>query len=144
MYQPLRNNAIYEHKCLENIKKLYKQAGQCDYQQQFKDIIEVAMFYTPGGVTDKSHISPITSTLIKKRSAQKPLCLFTNILEVNKKTAYHRVGSDKYKRKENTCWKYTTGIKTKTKREFNKIIKRERSLFITGLYIIHMLCNHQF
>ena len=29
----LSNNAIYEHKCLENIKKLYKQAGKCDNQQ---------------------------------------------------------------------------------------------------------------
>ena len=26
----LSNNAIYEHKCLENIKKLYKQAGKYD------------------------------------------------------------------------------------------------------------------
>ena len=26
----LCNNAIYEHKCLENIKKLYKQVGKCD------------------------------------------------------------------------------------------------------------------
>ena len=35
----LSNNALYEHKCLENIKKLYKQSGKCDNQQQFKDII---------------------------------------------------------------------------------------------------------
>ena len=28
----LGNNAIYEHKCLENIKKLYKQAGKWDDQ----------------------------------------------------------------------------------------------------------------
>ena len=28
----LRKNAIYEHKCLENIKNLYKQAGKCDDQ----------------------------------------------------------------------------------------------------------------
>ena len=26
----LSNNAIYEHKCLKNIKHLYKQAGRCD------------------------------------------------------------------------------------------------------------------
>ena len=43
----LSNNNIYEHKCLENIKKLYKQAGKCDDQQQFKDIIEAAMVSTP-------------------------------------------------------------------------------------------------
>ena len=45
--QYLSNNALYEHKCLENIKKLYKQAGKCDDQQQFKDILEDAMVSTP-------------------------------------------------------------------------------------------------
>ena len=35
----LSNNTIYEHKFLEDIKKLYKQADKCDDQQQFKDII---------------------------------------------------------------------------------------------------------
>ena len=28
--QSLRNNVIYEQKCLENIKKSYKQSGKCD------------------------------------------------------------------------------------------------------------------
>ena len=45
--QSLRNNAIYEHKCLESIKNLYKQAVKCGDQQQFKDILETAMFSTP-------------------------------------------------------------------------------------------------
>ena len=35
----LSNNTIYEQKWLENIKNLYKQAGKCDDQQQFKDIL---------------------------------------------------------------------------------------------------------
>ena len=47
----LSNNTIYEHKCLENIKKLYKQAGKCDGQQQFKDILEADMVSTPEGFT---------------------------------------------------------------------------------------------
>ena len=42
----LSNNAIYEHKCVENIKKLHKQAVKCDNQQQLKDIIEAAMVST--------------------------------------------------------------------------------------------------
>ena len=46
VHPSLRNNAIYEHKCLENIKILYKQAGKCDYQQQLKDIIEATMVFT--------------------------------------------------------------------------------------------------
>ena len=32
IHPSLSNNTIYEHKCLENIKKLYKQAGKCDNQ----------------------------------------------------------------------------------------------------------------
>ena len=46
VHPSLRNNDIYEHKCLENIKKLYKQAGKCDNQQQFKDILEADMVST--------------------------------------------------------------------------------------------------
>ena len=58
----LSNNSIYEHKCLENIKKLYKQAGKCDDQQKFKDIIEAAKFSTPEGFTNNSPISPMKPT----------------------------------------------------------------------------------
>ena len=57
----LNKSAIYEHKCLENIKKLYKQPGKCDDQQQFKDILESAIVSTPGVFTDNSPIYPITS-----------------------------------------------------------------------------------
>ena len=43
----LRNNAIYEHKFLENIKNVFKQDGKCDDQQQFKYILEADMVSTP-------------------------------------------------------------------------------------------------
>ena len=82
IHPSLSNNAIYEHKCLENIKKLYKQAGKCDNQQQFKDIIEAAIVSTPEGFNDSSTISPRTSTPVNKPSAQKSLYLFTNALGV--------------------------------------------------------------
>ena len=82
--QSLINNSISEPKCLENIKKLYKQAGKCDDQQQLKDILEAAMVSTPEGFTDNIPISPMTSTPVKKPSARKSLCMFTNILEVKK------------------------------------------------------------
>ena len=85
IHPSLSNNDIYEHKCLENIKRLYKQAGKCDYQHQFKDILEAAMVSTPEGFTKKSPISPMTSSPVKKPSARKSLCMFTNILYVNKK-----------------------------------------------------------
>ena len=34
VYQSLSKIALYEHRCLENINKLYKYAGRCDDQQQ--------------------------------------------------------------------------------------------------------------
>ena len=50
----------------------------------------------------------MTSTPVKKPSAQKSLCMFTNVSEVKNKGAYCRVGADKSKRKEiksgNTPW----------------------------------------
>ena len=38
--QLLSNSAMCEHICLENIKKLYKYSGECEYQQHYKAIIE--------------------------------------------------------------------------------------------------------
>ena len=58
------------------------------------------MLYTPEGLNNNSPISPITLTPVKKPSARKSLCLFTNILEVENKTAIRRVGAAKSKRKE--------------------------------------------
>ena len=60
IYLSLSNNAIYEHKCLENIKKLYKQYAKCDDQQQFKDILGAAMVSTPEVFIDNSRIFPKT------------------------------------------------------------------------------------
>ena len=57
------------------------------------------MVSTPEGFTKKSPISPITSSPVKKPSARKPICMFTNVLYLNKKTAYRRVGAAKSKRK---------------------------------------------
>ena len=96
--QSVSNNDICEHKCLENIKTLYKHDCKCHDQKQFKYILEGAMFYTPYESTNNSPIYPMTSTPIKKPSAQKSLCLFTNILDV-KKTACLLVEAGKFKRK---------------------------------------------
>ena len=81
--QTLSKNALYEQKCLGNINKLYKHAGTCDNQQQFKDIIEYDMVSTHEVFINDSLISLMKSTLIKKPSARKSLCLFSNILYVN-------------------------------------------------------------
>ena len=86
--QYLSNNNLYKHKCLENIKKLYKHAGKFGNQQQFKDILEDAMVSNPEAFTNEIPMYPMISTLFNKPSARKSLCLFTNILYVKKKTSY--------------------------------------------------------
>ena len=58
--------------------------------------------------SDNIPIYPMTSSPVKKPSAQKSLCIFSNFLCVNKKTAYRRVGADKFNLKaikyRNTPW----------------------------------------
>ena len=49
------------------------------------------MVSNPEGFTYNIPISPRTSTPVKKPSARKSLYMFTNVLEVKKKTAYRRV-----------------------------------------------------
>ena len=45
------------------------------------------MVSNPEGFTNDSPISPMISKTVKKPSARKSLCLFTNILDAKKKTA---------------------------------------------------------
>ena len=61
------------------------------------------MVYDPEGFTNDSPIYPMTSTPVKKKSARKSLCLFTNILYVKKETATRRFGVSKSKRKAIKC-----------------------------------------
>ena len=58
------------------------------------------MISNPEGFTDNSPIYPMTSTPVKKPSTIKSLCLFTNILDVKKESAYRWVGAAKYECKE--------------------------------------------
>ena len=82
IYQSLINSVISGSRFLQNINKLYKHSGKCDYQQKFKYILEAAIISTPEGFTYKIPISPMTPPTLKKPSAIKSLCLFTNILDV--------------------------------------------------------------
>ena len=62
----------------------------------------------------------MSPTTVKKQSARKSLCIFTNILNVKNKTATRRVGAYKSKRK---AIKYgTTPWALKPKRKINSII----------------------
>ena len=67
---------------MNNIKNIYQHSGKCDDQQNLKNIIDAAILSIPEGVTDNSPNVHISSTPVRKPSARKSLCLFTNILSV--------------------------------------------------------------
>ena len=69
--QSLSNSAMYEHRCLENIKKLYKSASKCDNQNQYKSILEAVMVSTTEIFTENSTMSPGLSMTYKNPSARK-------------------------------------------------------------------------
>ena len=115
--QSLCNRSSFEHKCLNNIKKIYQHAGKCDYQQNLKDILVADMVYTTQEVTDDIPSLPMKQTTVKKPSARKSLRLFTNIFDVEKKTTKQRVGDAKSRGRSikigNKLW-----TSKKTKRAF--------------------------
>ena len=39
--------SYFEHRCMNNIKKIYEHAGKCDDQHNLKDIIDAAILSTP-------------------------------------------------------------------------------------------------
>ena len=100
--------STFEHRCMNNTKNIYQHAGKCDDQQNLKDIIEAALLSTPEVFTDKSPNVHMSSTTVKKPSAKKSLCLFTNILDAKPKTAKRRFSAAKSKCKAtkvgNSLW----------------------------------------
>ena len=104
-----------EHICMNNIKKIYQHAGKCDDQQNLKYIIDADILSTPEEVTDDIPNMPKTSTPVKKPSARKSLCLFTNILDVKPKTSKRHFVAAKSKRKatklSNSLWTKKTKLK---------------------------------
>ena len=102
---------------MNNIKNIYQHAVNFDDQQNLKDILEAALRSTPYGFTDSSPNVHMPSTPVKNPSASKSLCLFTNILDVQPKTAKRRFVAAKSRRKYmkvcNSLW-----TKNKTKRAF--------------------------
>ena len=99
----------FEQRCMNNIKKIYQHAGKCDDQQNLEDIIDATILFTQEGVTDNSPNVHMTSSPVKKPSASKSLCLFTNILDVKPTTAKRRFVAEKSRRKAmkvcNSLWK---------------------------------------
>ena len=122
-----------EHKCLNNTKKIYQHAGKCDYQQNLKDILDYAMVLTPEEVTYDSPNVPMTYTPVKKPSSRKSLCLFTNILNVEKNPSKICVGAAKSKRRSMKVGNIMCTNKKRRKEhsKINEQIKRNLYAWIT-------------
>ena len=116
--QSLCTRYSFEHKCMKNTKYIYQHAGKCDNQQNLKDIINTAMVSTPEGVTYNSLNALLTSTPVKKLSARKSLCLFTNIFDVKPKTAKRCFFAAKSRHKAMKVCNSLWTKKTKRKRAF--------------------------
>ena len=69
--QSLCNRYSFEHKYLNNIKKIYQHTGKCDNQQNLRDILDTDMMSTPEEVTDDSTSLPMTPTPVKRPNARK-------------------------------------------------------------------------
>ena len=65
IYQSSFTRSSFEHRGMNNIKKMYQHAYKCDDQQNLKDIIDVALLSTPEGVTYNSPNMHMTSTPVK-------------------------------------------------------------------------------
>ena len=65
--QLLSNSAMYEHICLEKIKKLYKSSSKCKNKQQYKAILEADVVQNPEGLTDNIPMSLLTHTRTCKK-----------------------------------------------------------------------------
>ena len=46
--------SYFEHRCMNNIKKIYQHVGKCNDQQNLKYVIYAAILSNPEGVTDNS------------------------------------------------------------------------------------------
>ena len=58
-------------------QKKNKSAGKCDDQQQYKEIIESAMVFTPEGFTDNITMSYGPSVTVKQPNSRKSLRQFS-------------------------------------------------------------------
>ena len=117
---------MYEHRCPENIKKLYTSSVKCNYQLQFKVIIEASMVTTPEIFTDNIPMSPGPPVIFKTYSAIKSLRLFIEVFYFKRKISFRRVGDSKSKRKSTRAgimlWSSILEKKlhTKINEQFNK------------------------
>ena len=95
--QLLSNCAMYEHRCLKNIKKLYKYSGKCDDKQQYKVILEAKMVSTPDEFTGNGPMPPSLFVIVKNPIEIKLLHTFSEALDVKPKNHFLRLCASKSK-----------------------------------------------
>ena len=93
------------------------------------------MVSTPELFTNNSLIYYMTPPTLKKPSARKSLCIFTNILDVKNKTAIRWFGAAKSKRKSIKAG--TTAWALKPKRKINSIINNHIKKYLYNWIINH-------
>ena len=103
---------------MNKTKKIYQHAGKFYGQQNLKDILDTAVVSTKEGVTYNSPNMDMTKTPVKKPSASKSLCLFTNILDNKEKTEKRGILDTKSKRR---AMKVGTSLWTKGEKSDSKI-----------------------
>ena len=79
---------MYEHRCPENIKKLYKSSGKGDNQEQYKAICEAYMVSTSEGFTGNILISPGPYLSGKQPCAKKHCVNFMKFWMSTRKLLY--------------------------------------------------------
>ena len=117
---------------MENTNSFCKTGSKIDNQQRYKDIVEEEIVSTTEGFTDNSLMThnPYVSTKI--HSARKPLCQFSETLDVKHNTVIRQPEQSK-------CCGKTLQITMVIK----KGIKIPDKPFTVLFYIILRLCNLQ-
>ena len=121
----------FEHRCMKIIKNIYQHAGKSDDQQNLKDIIDADILSTLEGFTDNSPNVHMKSSPVKKPSARKSLCLFTNILDVKPKTSKRSFVAAKSRRKSMKFCK-SLWTKKQDKKGIQKSMSRSNVTCIHG------------
>ena len=107
----------FEHRCMNNIKKIYQHADKCDYQQNIKDLF-LLLYYL---LQRESHVTVLMCLWHQHQSRNQVLvnhCVYSPpYWMLNQKTAKHRFVAAKSKRK---AMKVGNSLftKKKTKRAF--------------------------
>ena len=128
---------------MEQINKLYKSAGKCDDQKQYKSILEATMVSTYEGLTENISLDVDTLVTLNNPSARNLLSKILTLLDVTQKTAVRWLGYAKRSAiPSEEAMIY--GIVLIIGGDIKELIKVLKKLYIFGFYIILKLYNKQY